>query len=179
MSSERVFDGRVVKLEVDTVRLPDGRETRREVVRSEGAVMIIPWLDEEHVVLIRQFRYALGQTLLELPAGRLDRPGESLESCAQRELLEETGYQAAYWDKVATFYTTPGFTDEAIHCFRARGLTPQPRTVEAEESIEVVPVAYHEALDWIRRGEIRDGKTILGLLWEKGFPRPEGGASEK
>jgi ADP-ribose pyrophosphatase len=170
LSSERVFEGRVVRVEVDTVRLPDGRETRREVVRHGDAVMLIPWLDEEHVVLVRQFRYAVGQALLELPAGLLDRPGEAIESCAQRELREETGYRAAHLEKVVTFYTTPGFTDEVIHCFRATGLTPEAGEDEADERLEVVPMAHTEALELIRRGEIRDGKTILGLLWEKGFP---------
>jgi ADP-ribose pyrophosphatase len=167
LSSERVFDGRVVTLDVDTVRLPDGSETRREVVRHGGAVMLVPWLDEEQILLVRQFRYATGQVLLELPAGLLDRADERVEDCAQRELIEETGYRAAHLEKIATFYTTPGFTDEIIHCFRATGLTPAAGETDADEFIDVVPVAYTEALALIRRGEIRDGKTMVGLLLEK------------
>lgn len=163
VDTKRVYDGRVVKLDVETVELPDGRRAKREVVRHPGAVMVVPWLDGERVVLVRQFRYAAGATLLELPAGLLDREAESPAACAARELTEETGYVAAQIEPVATFFTTPGFTDEQIHCFRATGLRPAGQDLDADESLEVVVVRYAEALAMIRRGEIRDGKTIVGL----------------
>jgi ADP-ribose pyrophosphatase len=167
IKSERLYDGQVVKLDVDTLRLADGRIARREVIRHPGAVLVIPWLDEERILLIQQFRYAPGQFLLELPAGTLDHPDESPAQCAQRELIEETGYQAACLEKIATFYTTPGFTDEIMHCFRATGLTLAAGKRDAEECINVVPLPYTAALAMIERGEIRDGKTLVGLLLEK------------
>ncbi|MEW6364409.1 MAG: NUDIX hydrolase [Acidobacteriota bacterium] len=165
LEGERVYSGRIVRLDVDRVRLGNGVETIREVVRHPGASLVVPLLDDGRVVLVRQYRYAVAEMLLELPAGKLDAAGEEPLACAQRELAEETGYAALTWIPLGDFYTTPGFTDEKIHCFLAAGLLPaQGRSADEDESIEVVPVAMTEAVELVRRGAIRDAKTIAALL---------------
>jgi len=164
LGSRRAYEGKVVKVDEDTVRLPNGREARREVVRHPGAVLIVPVLEDGRVVLIRQYRYAPDEVLWELPAGTLDRRAESAEACAQRELEEETGYRAEHWTFLTKFYTTPGFTDELMHCFLATGLTPAEQCPDTDEAMEVVLMPLTEALALAQGGEIRDGKTIAGLF---------------
>lgn len=165
LASERVFTGRVLSLEVDRVRLPGGGEAVREVVRHPGAAVIVPILGDGRVVLVRQFRYAAGETLLELPAGKREAD-EDPAACAARELAEETGLRAARLDYLIGYYTAPGFTDEFLHCFVASGLTPAAGAVrDADEHCELVPLPLDEALCRIAAGEIRDAKTILGLLF--------------
>lgn len=160
----RVYSGRVLSLEVDRVRLPGGGEAVREVVRHPGAAVVVPVLDDGRVLLVRQFRYAAGETLLELPAGKRDG-GEDPAACAARELAEETGLRAADLRYLTGFFTAPGFTDEFIHCFVARGLTPAAEAVQdADEELELLPVTLSEAHCLIANGEIRDAKTIVGLL---------------
>ncbi|NUQ00396.1 MAG: NUDIX hydrolase [Armatimonadetes bacterium] len=167
IDGERVYDGQVVKLEVDRVRLPDGRESVREVVRHPGAVMVVPLTDDGRVVMVRQHRYCTGEALLELPAGTLE-PGEEPLACAQRELVEETGYQARDWRHLASFYTTPGFTDELIHCYLASGITLGERAGgDEDELIELAMLPLSSAQTLARRGEIRDAKTMVGLLLTK------------
>lgn len=165
IGGERVYDGRVVKLDVDRVRLADGLESRREVVRHPGATMVVPLLDDGRVVMVRQFRYATGETLLELPAGTLDHPGEEPLECARRELAEETGLTAREWRLLASFYTTPGFTDERIWCFLATGIASDAvARPDADERIETVMMPLSSAQALARRGEIHDAKTIVGLM---------------
>ncbi len=165
IASERKYDGRVVKLDVDRVRLDDGRESVREVIRHPGAVLIVPVFDDGRVLMIRQHRYAPGCELLELPAGTLDHAGESLVDAARRELAEETGYSAREWRLLTSFYTTPGFTDELIHCFLATGLAPGATgEPDEDEQIEPVLLPLAEARAMARRGEIRDAKTMVGLF---------------
>jgi len=165
IASERKYDGRVVKLDVDRVRLDDGRESVREVIRHPGAVLIVPVFDDGRVLMIRQHRYAPGCDLLELPAGTLDHAGESLVDAARRELAEETGYSAREWRLLTSFYTTPGFTDELIHCFLATGLAEDAAgEPDADEQIEPVVLPLAEARAMARRGEIRDAKTMVGLF---------------
>lgn len=174
LDGERVYDGRVVTLEVDRVALPDGGESRREVVRHPGAVMIVPLTDDGRVVMVRQFRYCVGEALLELPAGTL-APGEEPADCARRELAEETGLSAAEWRLLATFYTTPGFTDEVIHCYLARRLADgATATPDADETIETVLLPLSSAQTLARRGELRDAKTMVGLLLAPLDDRPVG-----
>lgn len=164
ISGERVYAGRVLSLEVDRVRLAGGGEAVREVVRHPGAAVVVPVLDDGRVVMVRQFRYAAGETLLELPAGKRDG-GEDPAACAARELAEETGLQAARLDYLTGFFTAPGFTDEFIHCFLACGLTPAVGAVrDADEELELLAVTIDEARRLIASGEIRDAKTIIGLL---------------
>lgn len=166
ISSKRVYSGRVISVDVDQVRFPDGTIGELEMVRHSGASAIVPLLDsgrDPQVLLIRQYRYAANGYVYEIPAGRLD-PGETPESCASRELREETGYSAASLRRLTTIYTTPGFTDERIHLFVAEGLTPGNSEREADEFLELHPVLISEALAMIQSGDIADGKTSVALL---------------
>ncbi len=163
LSGKRVFGGRLLQVDVDEVRLPNGSAAKREVVRHPGAAVVLPVHRDGRVVLVRQYRYPLGGVLLELPAGKLD-PGEDPEQTARRELAEETGLGASQWDPLGPFYTTPGFSDEVLHCFLARGLTEGERAVpDDDEALEVVVLGSAEVREWIRQGKIRDGKTLACL----------------
>ncbi|HAZ63556.1 MAG TPA: ADP-ribose pyrophosphatase [Armatimonadetes bacterium] len=165
LDSQRVYDGRIVRLDVDTVRLAGGGESVREVVRHGGAALVIPVDAEGQVTLIRQFRYATGQVLLEAPAGGRDGEEPPL-ACAQRELAEETGLGAGEWVELGHFYTTPGFTDEIIWVFLARDLRPVSGfAADHDEEIEIVRMPLAEAHARALRGEILDAKTVCGLVW--------------
>ena len=173
LTTRRVFSGRVINLDVDRVRYPDGSEGELDIIRHPGASAIVPFLsdpagDNPQVLLIRQYRYATGGYLLEIPAGRLD-PGEKPEDCAHRELREETGCTAGSMRFMTSMWTTPGFTDERIHLFMASGLTQGETKRESDEFMTVQPVHLTEALKMIERGEIQDSKTALGLLFAAGF----------
>lgn len=161
--SERIFKGRVVNLRVDTVRLPNGKTSQREIVEHRGAVAIVPLLDEETVLMIRQFRLAVNEVLLEVPAGTLE-PEEPPEVCAARELEEETGYRAGTLRKLFSQYLAPGYSQEILHVFLARDLEKTAQHPEEDESVEVVPVPLSRAVDMVLSGEIRDAKTIAALL---------------
>ncbi len=172
VDGERVYTGRIISVDLDSVRFPDGSIGKLEMIRHPGASAVVPLLgdldNDPEVLLIRQYRYAAESYLYEVPAGRLD-PGESPEACAHRELREETGYSASRVEKLFTMYTTPGFTDEKIHLFLATGLTPGETAREADEFMELVPTKLSEALSMIERGEIQDAKTALALLYAAGF----------
>ena len=173
VTGRRVYAGKVVHLDVDTVRFPDGSTGELELFRHPGASAVVPFLsdpagEDPLVMLIRQYRYAADGYLYEIPAGRLD-PGEDPEVCARRELEEETGCTAERVERLTTFYTTPGFVDEKIHLFLAAGLTMGEHSREKDEFLEVVQMPLSDALLRIERGEIRDGKTIVGLLFAAGF----------
>jgi len=146
-----------------------------EMIRHPGAAAVVPFLDDPasddpRIVLIRQFRHAAESWIWEIPAGRLD-PGEDPERCAHRELQEETGYEAATCRRLTTIYTTPGFTDERIHLFIATGLTAGNHAREQDEFVEVRETRWSEALEWLRTGEIQDGKTAAALLFVQSFLR--------
>src|SRR5436309_1627786 len=164
LHSERVFAGRLLNLRVDRVALPNGRETTREVVEHPGAVAIVPLHDDGRVVLVRQYRHAVGRSLLEIPAGTLDQGEESAEAAAARELQEETGYRAARLTPLATFYPAPGFATERMTVFLATGLTDGDQGQMEDENItvETIPLAELPAL--LARGELADAKTLVGLL---------------
>ena len=172
ISSTRAYTGRVISLDVDEVRFPDGSTGSLEMVRHPGASAVVPILDvndeDPEVLLIRQYRYAADGYLYEIPAGRLDA-GESPETCANRELREETGYLASKMERLFTMYTTPGFTDEKIHLFVATGLTAGESAREADEFLELVPTKLSRALSMCEKGEIQDAKTALALLFAAGF----------
>jgi ADP-ribose pyrophosphatase len=163
LDSRRVYDGKILNLRVDRAALPGGGEAIREVVEFRGGVAILALDDAQRVMLIRQYRYAVGESLWELPAGMLE-PGELPQVCAERELEEETGYRAARIEPLCRFYSTPGATNEVLHIYLATGLTPGRARPEADERIQVIPTAWDDALAMVERGEIRDGKTIIGLL---------------
>ncbi len=175
IASRRVYDGRVLSLDVDTVRFPNGQSGELEMIRHPGASAVVPVLsgegsDDPQILLIHQYRYAAGGHIWEIPAGRLE-PGESPEACARRELLEETGATAGRWERLTTIYTTPGFTDERIHLFAARDLVVRPQETrhEPDEFMEVKPVRLRTAIEMIRDGELVDGKTIVAVLFYAGF----------
>jgi len=164
IDGRRVFEGRMISVEVDRVRFADGAEAVREVVRHPGAVVVVPLLSDGRVLLERQFRYPAGLELVELPAGKLD-PGEDPLECARRELAEETGHGAASWRLLASFYSAPGFCDEVMHCFLAEGLAPGAQGhTDDDERIELLAVPWAEALAMIDSGAIRDAKSIAGVL---------------
>jgi len=173
VSTHRAYTGRVISLDVDTVRFPDGSIGELEMVRHSGASAVVPFLsdpagDDPQVLLIRQYRYAAEGFLYELPAGRLDE-GEDPADCARRELREETGCTAERVERLVTIFTTPGFTDEKIHLFMATGLTNGEVAREADEFLTVEPMPLSQALAMVERGEIQDAKTALGLLYAAGF----------
>lgn len=163
VSGQRVWGGRLLAIDVDRVRLADGSEAVREVVRHAGAVVIVARDREDRVLLVSQFRYAVGRTLLELPAGTLGA-GEEPLACARRELAEEAGSAAQRWTALARFYSAPGFCDEELHCFLAEDLSPAVGHADPDERIEVVPVSLDRALELVEGGEIRDAKSVAGLL---------------
>jgi ADP-ribose pyrophosphatase len=154
----------VVNLRVDTVELAAGRQTTREVVEHGEVVAVVPLLEEGDVLLVRQYRLPAGQTLLEVPAGGLDE-GEKPAEAAQRELGEECGQQAGRLERLGGFYLSPGFCSEFVHVFLATELRPVRARPEPDEEIAVVRLRLAEALRLIRQGEIRDGKSIIGLTW--------------
>jgi len=173
ITSQRLYTGRIVNLDLDTVRFPDGSTGQLEILRHPGASAVVPFLDDPadpdpRVLLIRQFRHAAEGFIWEVPAGRLD-PGEAPEDCARRELEEETGMRARAIERLTTIYTTPGFTDERIHLFLARGLEPGEPRREKDEFMELHTLRWSAVLEMIRSGEIRDAKTLTGLLFVQCF----------
>jgi len=163
LESRQVYSGKILNLRVDRVTIPGKGEAIREVVEFHGGAAIVALDEADRVLLIRQYRYAVDCELWELPAGILE-PGEPPAVCAARELQEETGYRAARVEPLCSFYSTPGGTDEMLHIFVATDLVPVGSRLEADERIEVFPTLLGEALAMIERGEIVDGKTIIGLL---------------
>ena len=163
ISSERVYEGKIIGVRVDTVELPSGRETKREVVEHSGATAIVAVDSEGDVLLVRQYRKPVEKALLEIPAGGIEA-GEDPLGCARRELAEETGFAAGRWDKLGTFYTTPGFSTEEMHVFLATGLTPVDGTADYDEVIELVRSPLSATPELIASGEICDAKSIAGLL---------------
>ena len=175
ISSERLHTGRIVNLELDTVRFPDGSTGQLEMLRHPGASAVVPFLDapgdsDPRVLLIRQFRHAADGFIWEVPAGRLDA-GEAPETCARRELEEETGMRAATLERLITIYTTPGFTDERIHLFLAHGLEQGAQHREADEFMELHTLRWSAVMAMVRGGEIQDGKTLASLLFVQSFRR--------
>jgi ADP-ribose diphosphatase len=173
IESHRVYSGKVISLDVDVVRFPDGSVGELEMIRHPGASAVVPFLsdprgEDPQVLMIRQYRYAADGYLLEIPAGRLD-PGEDPRDCALRELKEETGCSATKVDHLFTMYTTPGFTDEKIHLFMATGLAAGEAKRESDEFLDLDPMPLSRALELVEAGEIKDAKTALGLLFAAGF----------
>jgi ADP-ribose pyrophosphatase len=162
-----LYRGKIFDVALERVTLPNGAIKEREVVRHPGAAAMVPLLDDGEVVLIRQYRHAVGRFLWEIPAGTLER-GESPMECARRELVEETGYEAANLEKLTEILPAPGYTDERIHIFLATGLMPAEQKLDDDEVLDLQPTAFDTALGMITEGEIQDAKTIIGLLLAKG-----------
>ena len=173
LSSRRVYSGRIINLDIDNVRFPNGSTGELEMIRHPGAAAVVPFLgdpagENPQILLLKQYRYAAEEFLYEIPAGRLD-PGEAPIDCARRELMEETGCEAERVEHLHTFYTTPGFTDEKIHAFMAVGLERGESRLETDEFITVETMTLSEALGLIEKGEIKDAKTALAILFAAGF----------
>jgi ADP-ribose pyrophosphatase len=162
ISSSVIYQGRILNLRVDQVEFPDGKSTIREIVEHRGAAAIVPVLEGNKIVLVRQFRYATGSDLLEIPAGTLERD-EPPEVCAERELEEETGYTCHNIRKIFECYIAPGYSTEKIHFYLARNLEPSKMKPEFDEQIKIEVILFSQALDKIRSGDIHDAKTICGL----------------
>ena len=165
VDGELVFDGALLKVRRDRVRLPDGGEATREYIRHPGAVAIVPLFDDGTVLLERQFRYPHRRTFIEVPAGKLDA-GEPPLDTAKRELLEETGYAAQEWTRLGTMHTAIAYTDEAIALFLCRKMTRvgEPK-LDPGEFVETLIVPFDEAIAMVRDGRITDSKSVCSLLW--------------
>lgn len=173
IDGERVWQHRFLDAHVDRVRFPDGSEGEQVLIHHPGAAAVVPLLSDPRgadpqVLLIHQYRYATGERLWEIPAGRLE-PNEAPIDCARRELLEETGCHCAAIHPLTWMWTTPGFTNEKIHLFLATGLTQGEAAREADEFMEVVPMPISRVLTMIRSGEITDAKTLVAMLYVAGF----------
>lgn len=169
-----IHDGRILEISLDTVRFPDGSTGELEMVRHPGASAVLPVhgsLDDPdpEVLLVRQYRYATGGYIYEVPAGIPDDPNEAWEVCAARELEEETGYRAASLRPMTRIFTTPGFCDEVIHLFVAWDLEKGEVRLDDDEFVELVPVPFSEAVDMVRRGDIVDCKSVATILYAKAF----------
>ena len=164
VSGEIVYDGTLLKVHRDVVKLPDGSAGTREFIRHPGAVAVLPLFDDGRILLERQFRYPHRREFIELPAGKLE-PGEPHLETAKRELLEETGYAAREWKRLGVIHTAIAYTDEAIELFLAEKLSQAVRKLDAGEFLETLIVPFAEAMQMIRDGRITDAKTVTGLLW--------------
>jgi len=163
LSTEPAFHGRLLRVRVDTVRLPDGHVATREIIVHPGAVAMVPLLDAEHVLLVRQWRAAAGRALLEIPAGTLG-PGEDPTTCAARELMEEIGYRPQTLRPLTAIFLAPGYSSELLHLFLAEDLVPERLTHDEDERIEVEILTWTQIDAMIASGDIADAKSLAGLL---------------
>jgi ADP-ribose pyrophosphatase len=165
LSSRTIYDGRVLRLDLDEVEEPGGVRATREVVRHQGSVAALAVHDDGRIVLVRQYRHAAQDHLWELPAGRLDR-GETPEAGVARELAEEVGLAPGHLEPLSVYYTTPGFCDEVMYLYRATALREATAQADDDERIEVLALPLEDAVAMMERGQIREGKTIVALLLE-------------
>ncbi|HET7629188.1 MAG TPA: NUDIX hydrolase [Bacillales bacterium] len=164
LSTESIFSGTIIDVKRDHVQLPNGKTSRRELVYHPGAVAVIAVNDEGNILMVRQFRKPLERTLVEIPAGKLEK-GEEPESCARRELAEETGYRAKALHPVTSFYTSPGFSDEIVHLYYADELERGEVHTDEDEFVEPLEVDLEEALRLIEKKEIYDAKTVYAVQY--------------
>lgn len=164
--TEPIFEGRVIQVQVDTVRLPNGEQSTREIVKHPGAVGIIPMTADGKLIVVEQYRKALERTIVEIPAGKIE-PGEELTVCALRELEEETGYGTQNLTYLQEVVTSPGFCDEVVHIFVARNIfkIDNPAGLDDDEFVEVKAVTLEEAQQLMAQGAICDAKTIIAVMW--------------
>ncbi len=163
LHTERIYQGRLVGLRVDTVELPSGRKTKREIVEHGACSAIVAIDSEDNVLLVRQYRKPVEKALLEIPAGLME-PGEDTLQCARREFEEETGFSAERWEKLGFFYTSPGFCTEDMHLYLATELRPAKSAPDSDENIELVRLPLTAVSELIASGEVCDAKSIAGLL---------------
>jgi ADP-ribose pyrophosphatase len=160
--NKNIYKGRIVNLNLETVTLPNGATVELEVIHHPGAAAVVPMKDERTVILIRQYRHAVGGYIYEIPAGKL-HPGEDPRDCANREMEEEIGYKAGVLEHVTSAYTTPGFTDEVIHIYKAMQLQKGKQDLGHDEVLEIAEFPLEKTMTMIREGVIKDAKTIVGL----------------
>lgn len=175
VDSTRLYTGKIIKVDRDNVRFPDGSAGVLEMIRHPGAAAVVPFLDDPaaddpRVLLIHQFRHAADGLMWEVPAGTLE-PGEQPDVCARRELIEEAGMEATKLSRLTTIFTTPGFTDERIHLYLATGLTPAALARDEDEFITVHPKRWSEVGKMIRTGKIKDAKSLCALMYVNSFVR--------
>ena len=168
ISSEQIFSGKVVRLQVDEVELPNGKTSRREIIKHPGAVAVIAITPEQKMVMVEQYRKALEKAIIEIPAGKLE-PGEEPALTARRELEEETGYECQNLELILSFYTSPGFADELVHLYLATGLTKkeQPAACDEDEFVEVLEITVEEAEQYLKEQRIHDAKTAYAVQYMK------------
>ncbi|WP_144460304.1 NUDIX domain-containing protein [Siminovitchia fortis] len=166
VSTETIFEGKIISVQVDEVELPNGKLSKREIVRHPGAVALIALTDENKIVMVEQYRKPLERSLLEIPAGKLE-PGEKPAATAERELEEETGYRAGKMEYISSFYTSPGFADEIIHLYLATGLekVENPADGDEDEFVELFELTLEEALECMRNERIYDAKTLFAVQY--------------
>ena len=171
-SSRTVYQGRLLHVLEDTVRLPDGRTSAREYIRHPGAVMMVALTEDDRALLVRQFRYPMRRHFIEIPAGKME-PGEEPLATAQREFREECGFDATSWQHLTTIHPCIGYSDERIELYLAHHLTPVAAGPDDGEFLETIQLGFAEALDWVRAGRITDVKSIIGLMWADKLRRGE------
>jgi len=164
--TEYLYKGRIIKLRLDEVSLPNGKKSFREIVEHPGAVVVIPLLDDGRIAVIKQYRKPADEILIELPAGKIELNEDPL-NCAKRELLEETSYKAKTLTKLTSFYTTPGFSNEFMYLYLAEGLIKEHMQLNQDEFLEVEFYSLEELMKMVLENKIKDGKTIIGLFWLK------------
>ncbi|MBX3064305.1 MAG: NUDIX hydrolase [Anaerolineae bacterium] len=163
LNSESIYSGRVIKLQVDSVELPNGQTSKREVIKHPGAVAMVPIDSDGRVIMVEQYRYTIGKMTLEIPAGTL-KPDEDVVVCAERELQEETGYKPGKLVKLGAIYLAPGYSTELIHLFLATQLVESPLNMDEDEFIEVKRLSFSEIIAQIAEGKIQDAKTISAIM---------------
>lgn len=163
LESKEIFYGKVIHLTHDKVLLENGHETYREIMHHNGASVIIAFDEDDRLLMVRQFRYAIGEEVLELPAGKID-PGETPEQCAMRELIEETGYRAGKMTELGVIHPSVAYTNEAVYLFYAENLTKEQQKLDEDEFLTVEHIDFSQALDMVMNGEITDSKAQIGIL---------------
>lgn len=161
--SKLIYKGKILSLRLDNVILPNGKTTTREIVEHSGAVAILPLIDKDKFLLVKQFRTPIRKTLLEIPAGKIEK-GENIRQCAKRELMEETGYKTDNLKKIASVYLAPGYSSEIIHIFLAKNLKETKSNPDDDEFIQNVILKKKDTLDKIKNGKIKDSKTIIAVM---------------
>jgi ADP-ribose pyrophosphatase len=164
VDTEVAYEGHFLKVQKDTIRLPDGKTTKREYIKHPGAVVVLPLFDDGTILLERQFRYPLQDVFIEYPAGKID-PNEDPMECAKRELQEETGYTAKNWNFICTIHNAIAYSDEHLEIFLATGLTAGESKLDEGEFLETFKATVPEMLQWIREGKVSDVKTVIGTFW--------------
>lgn len=166
LKTEHIYSGRIIQVQVDEVELPNGKTSTRELVKHPGAVAVIAITDDNKLVMVEQYRKPLEKVIVEIPAGKLEK-GEEPALCARRELEEETGYECESLELVSSFYTSPGFADEIIHVYVAKGLKQKENAagLDEDEFVNVLEITLDEALEFIKEKRIFDAKTIFGVQY--------------